>query len=29
MVFDISDRVRETIQHTIYGLLQDRRSVFY
>lgn len=29
VVFDISDRVRETIQHTIYGLLQDRRSAFF
>ena len=29
VVFEISDRVRETIQHTLYGLLRDRRSVFF
>ena len=29
VVFEISDRVRETIQHTLYSLLRDRRSVFF
>ncbi|HLS46245.1 MAG TPA: lysophospholipid acyltransferase family protein [Ornithinicoccus sp.] len=29
IVFEISDRVRETIQHTLYELLRDRRSVFF
>lgn len=29
VVFDMADRVRETIQHTIYALLADRRSVFF
>lgn len=29
VVFEIADRVRETIQHTIYDLLRDRRSVFF
>lgn len=29
VVFELSDRVRETIQHTLYNLLRDRRSVFF
>lgn len=29
VVFEIADRIRETIQHTLYGLLADRRSVFF
>ena len=29
LVFDLTDRVRETIQHTLYSLLMGRRSVFF
>jgi 1-acyl-sn-glycerol-3-phosphate acyltransferase len=29
LVFDLTDRVRETIQHTLYTLLLQRRSVFF
>ncbi|MGH3343726.1 MAG: lysophospholipid acyltransferase family protein [Carbonactinosporaceae bacterium] len=29
LVFDLTDRVRETIQHTLYRLLMQRRSVFF
>ncbi|MGH3329109.1 MAG: lysophospholipid acyltransferase family protein [Streptomycetales bacterium] len=29
LVFDLTDRVRETIQHTLYKLLMQRRSVFF
>ncbi len=28
LVFDLTDRVRETIQHTLYALLTERGSVF-
>jgi hypothetical protein len=29
LVFDLTDQVRETIQHTLYHLLVERRSVFF
>jgi hypothetical protein len=29
MVFDLTDRVRQTIQQTLYSLLVQRRSVFF
>ncbi|MFE4395809.1 MULTISPECIES: lysophospholipid acyltransferase family protein [Streptomycetaceae] len=29
LVFDLADEVRETIQHTLYELLVQRRSVFF
>ncbi|OHV41915.1 hypothetical protein BCD49_01760 [Pseudofrankia sp. EUN1h] len=29
LVFELTDRIRETIQHTLYGLLMQRRSVFF
>lgn len=29
LVFDLTDRVRETIQQSLYGLLMQRRSVFF
>ncbi|MGW6916746.1 lysophospholipid acyltransferase family protein [Kitasatospora sp. NPDC054939] len=29
LVFDLTDEVRETIQHTLYTLLVQRRSVFF
>jgi 1-acyl-sn-glycerol-3-phosphate acyltransferase len=29
LVFDLTDQVRETIQHTLYTLLMQRRSVFF
>jgi 1-acyl-sn-glycerol-3-phosphate acyltransferase len=29
LVFDLTDRVRETIQQTLYSLLMQRRSVFF
>ena len=29
LVFDLTDQVRETIQHTLYTLLMRRRSVFF
>ncbi|MEU8513167.1 lysophospholipid acyltransferase family protein [Kitasatospora sp. NPDC048722] len=29
LVFDLADEVRETIQHTLYKLLVQRRSVFF
>jgi 1-acyl-sn-glycerol-3-phosphate acyltransferase len=29
LVFNLTDQVRETIQHTLYKLLMQRRSVFY
>ncbi|MCX4748333.1 acyltransferase family protein [Kitasatospora sp. NBC_01287] len=29
LVFNLTDEVRETIQHTLYQLLVDRRSVFF
>ncbi|MBI1757858.1 MAG: acyltransferase family protein [Actinobacteria bacterium] len=29
LIFDLTDRVRETIQQTLYRLLQRRRSVFF
>lgn len=29
IVFDLTDEVRETIQHTLYSLLAQRTSVFY
>jgi 1-acyl-sn-glycerol-3-phosphate acyltransferase len=29
LVFNLTDQVRETIQHTLYRLLMQRRSVFY
>ena len=29
LVFDLTDRVRETIQSTLYSLLMQRRSVFF
>ncbi len=29
LVFNLTDEVRETIQHTLYRLLVDRRSVFF
>ncbi len=29
VVFDLTDRVRERIQHTLYSLLLQRRSVFF
>lgn len=29
LVFNLTDQVRETIQHTLYKLLVDRRSVFF
>ncbi|CUU54215.1 1-acyl-sn-glycerol-3-phosphate acyltransferase [Parafrankia irregularis] len=29
LVFELNDRIRETIQHTLYGLLMQRRSVFF
>jgi 1-acyl-sn-glycerol-3-phosphate acyltransferase len=29
LVFNITDQVRETIQHALYRLLMDRRSVFF
>ena len=28
MVFNLTDQVRETIQHSLYQLLLKRRSVF-
>jgi 1-acyl-sn-glycerol-3-phosphate acyltransferase len=28
LVFDLTDKVRESIQHTLYGLVHRRRSVF-
>jgi hypothetical protein len=28
LVFDLADRVRETIQHTLYRLLARRRDPF-
>jgi 1-acyl-sn-glycerol-3-phosphate acyltransferase len=29
VVFELTDRVRESIQHSVYGLLMQRRSVFF
>jgi len=29
LVFNLTDQVRETIQHTLYRLLMARRSVFF
>ena len=29
LVFDLTDQVRETVQHTLYELLVQRRSVFF
>ena len=29
LVFNLSDQVRETIQHTLYRLLMSRRSIFF
>nr|WP_241251810.1 lysophospholipid acyltransferase family protein [Candidatus Protofrankia californiensis] len=29
LVFELTDRIRETIQHSLYGLLMQRRSVFF
>ncbi|WP_374113420.1 lysophospholipid acyltransferase family protein [Frankia sp. AgB1.8] len=29
LVFELTDRIRESIQHTLYGLLMQRRSVFF
>jgi 1-acyl-sn-glycerol-3-phosphate acyltransferase len=29
LVFDLTDRVRETIQHLLYQLLRQRRSIFH
>ncbi|WP_157892290.1 MULTISPECIES: lysophospholipid acyltransferase family protein [Frankia] len=29
LVFELTDRIRETIQHTLYSLLMQRRSVFF
>jgi hypothetical protein len=29
LIFDLTDRVRETIQQTLYSLLMQRRSVFF
>ena len=29
LVFELTDRIRETIQHSVYGLLMQRRSVFF
>ncbi|MGE5764258.1 MAG: lysophospholipid acyltransferase family protein [Mycobacterium leprae] len=29
LVFDLTDRVRETIQHLLYRLLRERRSAFF
>ena len=29
LVFDLTDRVRQTIQQTLYALLVQRRSVFF
>jgi 1-acyl-sn-glycerol-3-phosphate acyltransferase len=29
LVFELTDRIRETIQHNVYGLLMQRRSVFF
>jgi hypothetical protein len=28
-VFNLTDQVRETIQHTLYRLLMARRSIFF
>ena len=29
VVFNVTDQVRETIQHTLYELLMQRRSAFF
>jgi len=29
VVFNVTDQVRETIQHTLYALLAQRRSAFF
>jgi hypothetical protein len=29
IVFNVTDQVRETIQHTLYALLMQRRSAFF
>ena len=29
LVFDLTDRVRQTIQQTLYSLLVQRRSIFF
>ncbi|WP_374616581.1 lysophospholipid acyltransferase family protein, partial [Frankia sp. AgKG'84/4] len=29
LVFELTDSIRETIQHTLYSLLMERRSVFF
>ena len=29
LVFNLTDQVRETIQHTLYRLLMSRRSIFF
>ena len=29
LVFNLTDQVRETIQHTLYRLLMARRSIFF
>jgi 1-acyl-sn-glycerol-3-phosphate acyltransferase len=29
LVFDLTDQIRQTIQHTLYSLLMQRRSIFY
>ena len=29
VVFELTDRIRETIQHTLYEMLRQRRSVFF
>ena len=29
LMFNLTDQVRETIQHTLYKLLMQRRSVFF
>ncbi|MBM7791285.1 hypothetical protein [Tenggerimyces flavus] len=29
LVFDLTDQVRETIQHTLYALLLDRPRAFF
>ena len=29
LVFNVTDQVRETIQHTLYRLLMARKSVFF
>ena len=29
LVFNLTDQVRETIQHSLYQLLMRRRSVFF